>query len=108
MNEILQALGNPEAVATSALRRYLVDICWQRIEQAERRIAEYEQKYGMSYAVFNQQLGDDEAFLRATHQNYPTWEADAVEWDYRLEELQTWQKRLERILRESSPSLARS
>lgn len=104
MNEILQVLGNPEVVAVSALRRYLVDICWQRIEQAEQYIAHYEQKYNSTYESFSQRISTDEAFLKATHHKQPTWEADAIEWEYRLEELQAWRKRLEKILRESSLS----
>lgn len=82
-----------------------VDICWQRIEQAERQIAGYEQKYGTTYETFNRRVATDENFLTATHRDHPTWEADAIEWDYRLEELQTWQNRLEKILRELLPSL---
>ena len=108
MNEILQALGNPKTVATSALRRYLVDVCLQRIEQAERQIGDYEQRYGFDYETFNRQIGTDETFLQTTNQNHPTWEADAIEWEYRLEELQTWQTRLEKILSESQISLASS
>lgn len=104
MNEILQVLGNPELVAVSALRRYLVDVCWQRIEQAEQFIARYEQTYGSTYESFSQRIGTDEAFLKATHQKHPTWEADVIEWEYRLEELEAWRKRLERILHESSLS----
>lgn len=105
MNEILQALGDPKIVAVSALRRYLVDICWQRIEQAERQIVEYEQKYGTTYQTFTRRVGTDEEFLMMINRDYPTWEADAIEWDYRLEELQTWRERLEKILHESLPSL---
>jgi hypothetical protein len=108
MNEILQVLGDPQIVAMSALRRYLVDVCWQRIEQAERQIAEYEQKYQTTYETFGQQVSTDETFLDRLNQKHPTWEADAIEWDYRLEELQTWRNRLEKILHESSPSLAQS
>lgn len=103
MNDILRVLGDPEIVAASALRRYLVDVCWQRIEQAERHIAEYEQKYGADYKTFNYRISTDQIFLEATNQNNPTWEADAIEWDYRIEELQTWQQRLEKILHESRP-----
>jgi hypothetical protein len=71
MNEVLQALGDPQTVALSALRRYLVDICWQRIELAERQIAGYEQKYGMTYDLFSQQVSTDETFLEAFHRDYP-------------------------------------
>ena len=104
MSEILHILGNPELVAISALRRYLVDACLQRIEQAERKIAEYEQIYGLDYATFNHHIGTDETFLETINQKHPTWEADAIEWDYRLEELQTWRARLEKILNESQLS----
>lgn len=107
MNEVLQVLGDPQIVAVSALRRYLVDVCWQRIEQAEHRLAQYEQKYDTTYEAFSQRVGADETFLKAINQEHPTWEADAIEWEYRLEELQTWRDRLEKILHESSPSLAR-
>ena len=83
-------------------------LCLQRIEQAEHQIGEYEQLYGLDYETFNHQIGTDETFLQITNQNHPTWEADAIEWEYRLEELQTWQTRLEKILSESRPSLASS
>ncbi len=101
MNEILQALGDPEMVAINALRRYLVDICWQRIEQAERQIAQYEQNYGSDYATFKQRIGTSEASSEAANQDHPTWEDDAIEWVYRIEESQAWQKRLQKILHES-------
>ena len=68
-----------------------------RIEQAERRIAEYEQKYGATYQIFSRQVGTDQTFLETMHHAHPTWEADAIEWEYRLEELQTWRERLEKI-----------
>jgi hypothetical protein len=64
--EILTGLGSLEIVTVAALRRYALDRCLQRIEQAERQIAFY------------------------------------------IEEAQAWQERLERILRESWPSLAPS
>lgn len=108
MNEILQVLGDPQIVTISALRRYLVDVCWQRIEQAERYIAQYEQKYQMTYETFSQQVTTEEIFLDRLNQEHPAWEADAIEWDYRLDELQTWRDRLEKILHESSPSPSQS
>lgn len=40
--EILKGLGSLEIVTASALRRYALDRCLQRIEQAERQIAFYE------------------------------------------------------------------
>ncbi|MFC1976598.1 hypothetical protein ACFLXQ_09380 [Chloroflexota bacterium] len=103
LNEILQVLGEPEIIAASALRRYLLDTCLQRIEQAKRQINMYEQLYDSDYDTFNHRMGTDKAFLETTNYDYPTWEADAIEWLYRIEEVQTWQERSEKILRESWP-----
>jgi len=103
LNEILQAIGDPEVIAASALRHYLLDTCLQRIEKAKRAISEYEQEYGLDYEAFNLRIGSDESFLETTNRNHPTWEADAIEWLYRIEEAQTWQERSQKILRESWP-----
>jgi hypothetical protein len=108
LNEILQVLGEPEIIAASALRRYLLDTCLQRIEQAKRQISIFEQQYNSDYDTFNHRIGTDQAFLETTNRNYPTWEADAIEWLYRIEEVQTWQERSEKILRESWPWPAQS
>ncbi len=101
ISDTLQALGDPKMVTAIALRRYLVDACWQRIEQAERKITEYEQKYNFTYQDFNHRLDTDELFLEAANRDHPTWETDAIEWAYCLKESQTWQERLEKIMHES-------
>ncbi len=105
INDILSVVGQPEMVILDALRRYLLDICWQRIEQAEQKIATYEQRYGTIYDIFNQRVTTDEIFLGNLNKTYPMWEADAIEWLYRLEEARAWRKRSETILHESWPSL---
>jgi hypothetical protein len=106
--EILYAVGEPETITLNALRRYLLDICWQKIEQIEKQIKNYEQQYGLSYEFFNQSITTDEQFLDNINQQYPMWESDAIEWLYRIEEVHTWEKRLEQILRVSSASLMKS
>jgi hypothetical protein len=100
--ELLHNLGNLETVTAVALRRYALDYCLERIEQAERRIALYEQQYGCDYECFNQRVCTDTAFLDEINHTHPTWEADATEWVYRIEEAQEWRDRSERILRASS------
>ncbi|MBC8449241.1 MAG: hypothetical protein H8D78_15955 [Chloroflexi bacterium] len=92
--ESLRGLGDPEKVAEAALRRYAVDNCLQHIEQAERRIAVYEQQYGLDYATFNRRICTDQEFLDAVNQEHPLWEADAIEWVHRIEEAQAWRERL--------------
>jgi hypothetical protein len=98
LKELLQFIGNPETIVINALRRYLLDVCWQKIELAEQQVAAYEHGYGMNYPTFNQKITTDENFLDRINQSHPMWEADAIEWFYRLEEIQTWQKRLEKVL----------
>jgi hypothetical protein len=106
--ELLHALGSLETVTAAALRRYAVDYCLERIEQAERKIAFYEQQYACDYETFNRRICTDPAFLDEINRTHPTWEADATEWVYRLEEAQEWRERSERILNASrlSPVLS--
>ena len=99
--ESLRGLGDPERVTLAALRRYAVDNCLHHIEQAEQKIAAYEQRYGLDYATFNQRICTDQAFLDAVNREHPMWEADAIEWVHRIEEAQVWRERLQKILRES-------
>ena len=100
VSEILQALGDPETVAARALRHYLLDICLQRLEQARQQIDRYEHRYGADYETFNRRIGTDETFLETVNCAYPLWEADAIEWVYRMEEDETWRNRSQTILRE--------
>jgi hypothetical protein len=88
-------------VVSSALRHYLLEVCLQRIERAERQIAAYQQRYGSNYETFSQKVASDEAFLEATSRTYPMWEADAIEWEYRVDEAKAWRERSGMILRVS-------
>lgn len=106
--ELLRALGSLETVAAAALRRYAVDYCLERIEQAERRIASYEQRYACDYESFSQHISTDPAFLDEINRTHPTWEADATEWIYRIEEAQEWRERSEKVLQTSLHSPAPS
>ena len=45
-------------------------------------------------------VSTDQPFLDAVNREHPMWEADAIEWVYRIEEVQTWRERLQKVLRE--------
>ncbi len=94
LKSLLQAIGTPETIVFQALRRYLLEICWQRLESAEQQVAMYEERYKLDYAIFYQKVTQDELFLTELEGRYPMWEADALEWHYRLEERELWQQRL--------------
>jgi len=102
--ELLNVLGSLETVTAAALRRYAVDYCLERIEQAERRIALYEQRYACEYESFNLRVCTDQTFLDEINRTHPTWEADATEWIYRIEEAQEWRERSKKVLHTSLPS----
>ncbi|MGQ9627553.1 MAG: hypothetical protein ACUVV0_11690 [Anaerolineae bacterium] len=104
--ELLKVFGELKVVVPAALRQYLMDRCLQRIEQAERQIALYENRYGMDYKTFQQRVATDQSYLEYLNRVNPLWEADAVEWVYRLEEAEAWRERLQKALQTSLPSPA--
>ena len=93
-----QLFGDVERVVTEALQAYLVEQCQQRIDQAAAKIETYTQKYDTDYNIFKQSIQTDENFLKKIETQNPLWEEDAMEWEYWLEEHQTWRHRLETIL----------
>ncbi len=101
---LLKNLGEPAALVPAALRQYMVDRYLQRIEAAEAKIAIYARRYGVDYEAFNQRVTMDQAYLDALNRAHPLWEADAIEWAHRTEELAAWHERLNTALQVSLPS----
>ena len=99
--QLLEPFGDLEETIAAALRRYAIDACLERVERAERQIAEYERKYRTDYITFNQRIGTDQTYLNRINQMNPLWEADAIEWAYRTEEVHEWRTRSEQIFRAS-------
>jgi hypothetical protein len=102
--DLLQNLGEPAAIVPAALRQYTVDRSLQRIENAEAKIAVYARRYNTDYQTFNQRVTTDQAFLDALNREHPLWEADAIEWAHRIEEVEAWRERLNEALQLSLPS----
>ncbi len=96
--DTVQLFGDVERVVKEALRAYLSEQCQHRIERAATRIDFYAQKYGYDYDFFKQSIQTDEDFLIKIEAKNPLWEEDAMEWEYWVEEKQTWQNQLETIL----------
>lgn len=101
--DIVQVLGEPDAVIPAAVRQYVVDRCLQKLDVAEARIADYVRKYGSDYERVSERASTDQMYLDKLNRDYPLWEADAVEWQYRLEEVELWRTRLTRALHTSLP-----
>lgn len=96
---IAKKFGDVDTVVAEALRRYAIERCADRIEAARAKIREYEKRYGVSYPIFARRVQTDAKFLRRVEAKNPMWEEDAIEWQYRLEEVTEWTKTLERILK---------
>jgi hypothetical protein len=102
---LLQGLGEPAAIVPAALRQYMVDRYLQRVEAAEGKIAVYAKRYRADYATFNHRVNMDQAYLDTLNREHPLWEADAIEWAHRTEEVEAWRERLNSVLQVSLPSL---
>lgn len=97
--EVAQLFGDVESVVKEALQSYFLEQCRQRINQAAVQITAYREKYGCDYGTFKNAVQTDEDFLEKVESQNPLWEEDAMEWEYWLEEQQTWQSQLIAILR---------
>jgi len=97
--DVARLFGEVDTVLTEALRRYVIDQCIRKIEEAADKIKSYERKYGYSYDTFSTKIQTDEAFLERVEQQNPLWEEDTMEWKYRVEEEREWTRRLEDILK---------
>ena len=100
--ELVHLLGEPAAVVPAAVRQYVVDRCLQRLEAAEAKVGAYVQRYGMDYKSFNGRATTDQAYLDQLNQDHPLWESDAIEWVYRIEEVELWRERLTKALQTTS------
>ncbi|MBI1927761.1 hypothetical protein HYR99_26425 [Candidatus Poribacteria bacterium] len=97
--ETAQLFGDVERVVKEALQVYLIEQCQQRIKVADTQITTYDQKYQCDYKTFKQSIQTDEDFLKRVEAQNPLWEEDAMEWEYWLEEHQTWHNQLKTILK---------
>lgn len=96
--QTVQLFGDVESVVKKALRAYFIQQCQQRIREVAIKIAVYTQKYDCDYETFKHAIQTDQDFLTRIEAENPLWEEDAMEWEYWLEELQTWKHRLKAIL----------
>ncbi|MBM3127267.1 MAG: hypothetical protein FJ009_01365 [Chloroflexi bacterium] len=96
---VAKKFGDIDTVISDALRRYTIDRCAERIEKARAKIREYEKKYSVTYPAFARRVQMDAKFLRRIETKNPVWEEDAMEWQYRIEEVKEWTETLERILK---------
>jgi hypothetical protein len=97
--ETAQLFGDAESVIKQALRDYAIQQCQQRISYATAKAEVYKRTFHCSYETLRESVKTDEVFLALVESQNPLWELDALEWEYWLEEQQTWREQLAAILR---------
>jgi hypothetical protein len=95
--ETAKLFGDVENVIKEALRAYSIKKCEEHINNATTNIAKYAEKYQCDYENLKQAVQTDEGFLMKIEAINPLWEEDAMEWEYWVEEHQTWHNQLEFI-----------
>jgi soluble cytochrome b562 len=83
-----------------ALRHYALEKAQARILDIEQSLQKYEEKYGCSYDLFFYRTTTDEDYVRQLDANAATqqWEGDLIEWEFDVEELREWRRRLQQLL----------
>jgi hypothetical protein len=97
---VAKKFGDVDTVVSEAVRRYAIEQCIERVENARARIREFEKRYGAPYPAFAKRVQTDTPFLRRIELKNPVWEEDAMEWKYRLEETAEWTETLASILKQ--------
>jgi hypothetical protein len=95
--EMLKAIGGVDAIVEEAVRKYLINVCVERLEKAKTKAKEFEKRYNCQYADFCLKIFDEDQ-LEKIEADHPTWEADKSEWEYWQKELDEWKAKLEDIL----------
>lgn len=93
----LEAFGSPSILVEDAVRKYVIDKTVERIERSREAIEQFERNYKCDYAHFIGKLSTEDGLKEHEALN-PTWEADQLEWEYWIKELEEWKLRLEAIL----------
>ena len=96
--ETAQLFGDAKSIIKEALRIYAIQQCQHRIDGATAKITVYTRKYKVDHETFVQMIQTNEKFLTEAESQYPMWEQDIMEWEYWLEEQQTWHTQLEIIM----------
>ncbi|MCX6033054.1 MAG: hypothetical protein NT169_27695 [Chloroflexi bacterium] len=75
-----------------------------QISDLEQRLQKYEDKYGCSYDLFAYRTATDEEYIRQLNAVQATqeWEGDLISWEFDVEELREWRRRLRDLLTLSS------
>ena len=84
----------------AALRQYAIEKAKTRVLELEQLLQQHEERYGCSYDLFTYRTTTDEEFVKRLDADPATqqWEGDLISWEFDVEELRQWRRRLQRLL----------
>ncbi len=90
----LSVFGDVNKLVDEAIDDYLTKKIKDRVKTAREKLAEFESKYGASYAAFSEKMALDQAYYDRVNKMNPLWEQDSLQWEYWQEKAQEWTEKL--------------
>ncbi len=98
--QTLTVFGDLQHTVEKAIQRYAVEQIADKIAELQQRASTYHTKYDMEYAIFEQRVSEDTAFVEHIEQHItPTWELDCADWEFCEKGIEDWTHKLTTILR---------
>ncbi len=84
----------------AALRQYSIEKAKTRVLELEQLLQKQEERYGCSCDLLTYRTTTDEEFVKQLDADPATqqWEGDLIAWEFDVEELRQWRRRLQRLL----------
>ncbi len=96
--DILNSFGDVTQQIEEAVRQYTVEQIQAEIKKCASENANFEEKYGLTYAEFKARSVLDDEFYNNLRQIEQLWERDTILWEFYSEGLEAWHGRLNSIL----------
>ena len=98
--QTLNVFGDLQHTVEKAIQRYAIEQITEKITELQQRANMYHTKYDMEYALFEQRVAEDTAFVEHIEQQVtPTWELDFADWEFCEKGIEDWTCKLTMILR---------
>ena len=95
IEKTLAYFGKPEDEFRIALHEHLIKRIVEKIGSLKEEIKILEEKIAIPYETFVEKIATDKQFVDKLNKENPMWEADLINWEVYLEEIEAWKQRLE-------------
>lgn len=88
--DVMKIFGDIQEQANSAFKHFVIDRICAKIDNCQKLLHEYEDKYQMKYSRFEEEVTENEDFVKELNKIYPIWENDLIIWEAHNIELERW------------------